>query len=823
MKTVTADFLTAQKRPDSKVVRTIEYKRRYWKQSTRAYDWETDWTELPVKYISTISPITWQLDTDILNEFKVSNVTLVLDNNFGYFNFDNANGFFGPDSGSPMYPYEPYWTKFRVKAGFRLADDSEETISMFTGVLSGDPVFDSDEKTIQINVQGLEATLLNTTAEDIATTVTQENVGTGNASTVDFTTLNPGVAIIKLVSKAGLTQTEGSNYSVSQLNEATLGAKVTFVVAPDVGQVIRVTYLYWPQSLSFKSLVESLLTAGGVPSLNQEVQDVIFGNSVINTQNYTTEADWEAGTLSAINSTFFPGSLIIDYDNSALRSATGWENSMTGWTEETRWGSQTGKWTSDGTKLTGAGVTGLNNVSVISRASGGQIIGSWRVDFTLATNTAKFEYIFAGNNSTQLGLSMGVRGDFAGHALVYAGYGSFGTLGLGAVGQTATWTYDSSSHSLIVSREANGRMRLFLDGVLKLDFISTDLNTIFDTYIQTTDIALLTVGSSSSASTIDNLYTPITTLTGNWISAAIDMSSTPSAWGTFESSDVPDGGTIVYSTNASADNITYDGFVDVSSNIPQSTLRRYIKIKAIISISSSVDGDPTLNSIAFRWVTSGVVVTLPVLTGSSVYEAIQKLGEFANYEFGFGPDEVFFFRPKTAGVSVLDLTQSDFNSKISGMTNGYDRMYGTVRAIYGSITKEITDTFDFSSSPRARIENKRFEINPDSNIQIPASADIATGVAQTLFAYFSKPRKRFKLMTKFLPQLDLSDVVNVTMINNTPNKLWWLGDNQVLLGDKTVTLWGEKNQLAFDMDAKIIGARYNVDQHNCEFDLEEVL
>jgi hypothetical protein len=279
-------------------------------------------------------------------------------------------------------------------------------------------------------------------------------------------------------------------------------------------------------------------------------------------------------------------------------------------------------------------------------------------------------------------------------------------------------------------------------------------------------------------------------------------------------------------SRTSADGVSFDSWIArTGSNTPGSTLRRYIQIRIRFTIDTDSlgTGDFVERSTTLRWITSSSTVTLPAFTGVNVYEAIQKIGEFTNYEFGFGPDEVFFFRPRSTGSSLMSITQSDYNSKITGFTPGYDRVYGTVRAVYGEVVKEITDTADFPTSPKSRIANKRFEISPDSNIQIPPTADIATGIAQELFIYFSQPKKRFKLITKFLPQLDLSDVINITMAVSTPNKLWWLGDNSVVLGDKTVFLWGEKNQLAFDMDAKIIGARYDTERHNCEFDLEEVL
>ncbi len=47
MKTVTDDFIVAQKKPDTQFVRVVEYKRRLWSKSAQAFTWEAAWTSLP--------------------------------------------------------------------------------------------------------------------------------------------------------------------------------------------------------------------------------------------------------------------------------------------------------------------------------------------------------------------------------------------------------------------------------------------------------------------------------------------------------------------------------------------------------------------------------------------------------------------------------------------------------------------------------------------------------------------------------------------------------------------------------------------------------
>ena len=80
MKTVSTAFKDAQKAPAAVSMRRLSYKRRYWVEASKAYTWEAALTVLPENEIVSVSPITGKLDTDNLNEFKISNVNLVLKN-----------------------------------------------------------------------------------------------------------------------------------------------------------------------------------------------------------------------------------------------------------------------------------------------------------------------------------------------------------------------------------------------------------------------------------------------------------------------------------------------------------------------------------------------------------------------------------------------------------------------------------------------------------------------------------------------------------------------------------------------------------------------
>ena len=177
MKTVTTALRLALARNKGEATREVSYK-RYWDTAALAYVWEAAWTVVSRADVVAVSPVTEQLDSEQLNEFKVSNVTLTLLNTDNRWREDNPFGIFAQDSGSPGLQYDPYWTKFRVRVGIRLPDGSDEYVSLFSGVAVEYTSASNDQ--VQVTVQGLESLLMNANAEDVASTLQTLAQGSAN-------------------------------------------------------------------------------------------------------------------------------------------------------------------------------------------------------------------------------------------------------------------------------------------------------------------------------------------------------------------------------------------------------------------------------------------------------------------------------------------------------------------------------------------------------------------------------------------------------------------------------------------------------------------
>lgn len=830
MKSVSTAFLDKLKDPNAIVTKEISYKRRYWQQSTRSFIWEGDWTILPEKEVVRISPITGKLDTERLNEFKISNVTLLVKNNENQWKDSHSGGKFGPDSVSPTYPYIPYWTKFRVRTIVKLYDGTSESLTIFTG-LATDYQTASDDQ-MQITIQGLESLLIKGKAENVSTRVVGENVGTANGVLTQFSTAFTGVGIIEEVSVGGLKQTAGTIYSISQLNELILGAKITFAAAPASG-IVRVTYRYWKQDRTVEDLVADLATEAGIPGGSQDIDPVIFPSGVINALLVTSQSEWEDGTLTDLDSSSVPGSIFLNFNGQKTLLDDFSDFNMTAnpvWTQYTN-------------KLLQfdavPGFIYMDQSPVVTNATMGaytpstKVIGTWQFKFGEgdsagswgAGSNAEFAFMASGaslatgptnaysvrghQDAGQLKLQL-IRRDAAGAVTV-----------LSSVNVAFQFYFTYRTYKVV--RNAAGEMRIYVDGVLYITY--TDLTFTTSSYVAVH--SFVNGSANHPGKKWDEIYIPSDVIDGEYISEAFDLTASVTTLGRLTFDEDLNGGEITWFTRTSTDGISWDAWVEIASNGQiLSDVKRYLQVKAEISCDSDAQNNPIIDSWTLEYSTTVTAISLANFTGQTCYEAIQALGTFANYEWGFTASEDFFFRSKVVTKSESFILSRKTNLKnITGLTNGYDQVYTEVKATYGNFETIIKSPGDHVDDPSLRYGNQVLELS-DGGILIAEDVNIAKGVAAVFFAAVSKPKKRLKAICKYLPHVDLSDIGLISYDAFPQKKLWWLGDKNVYLGQTDIYFMGPNAQLIGELTGfygKVMGFRHDADMKFSELDFEEVL
>ncbi len=809
MKTVSTAFKAAQKAPAAVSVRRVSYKRRYWVQATNSYTWEASWTLLPESEVVSVSPITGKLDTDRLNEFKISNVNLVLKNERRQWKAGKRGGYFGATDTYP-YGFEPYWTKFKIESGYDINGTATFT-PLFVGVLTGfDTTAASD--TVHVDVRGLEALLENANAENISTLVTLENLGTGNGINKDFTTLFNGVGLIKEVAVGGVIQKAGKDFTVSQLNEIKTGAKISFKVSVGSGVAVNATYTFWKNKIYGHDLVKELLTEAGIPGSSQIVSDVAYSFPLYQTRtidSYLEWADYTSLTLGTGGVTVsesqgdcridwtLQGALVRDFTTTGFNGISG------------TWALSSGRWKA--TALTGG--------FALSELSQNYVIGAWKIDVMVGSGVGEFGFFPIG----------GSYGSFPHNAYeVYGTLNGSGTdtikmfkrNGTGAATQIGSTSTPSATPigvwaTYTVTRTHSGRFRVYRNGILLID--------VTDTSYTSSIRAFLSVSNNTDLF-FDNYYQPITLPQGAYVSKVFDLGGTPTNYGPVQISETV-GGTLPagIATDVSDDGSIWEGITDTSGYEIMSSKKRFLKVIVILNGALSSGGETVVHSVGFSAETKTSPIELANFTDKTVYQAIQEIASLYNYEWGFKEDETFFFRSKNADHSIDQAIDSSNNIvDLTNIDDGISRVYSEVQAKYGEFDVTVGDGGVTRDGPTTRYGKRRLSIN-GGGLLLDPEVDIATGSAREVYNSLKTAKRTMKAKIKLMEWLDLSDTVSVTFNDNIPPRPWFFGDTSAYYGDTTLYFFGDSDQTFKDLICKVVGYRHDTENKTSEFDLEEIL
>jgi hypothetical protein len=797
--------------------------------AANGYIWESNWTALPETQVIGVSPITAQLDTQTENEFQVSNATITLINFQNQWVLSNPQSIFGPDSGSPTYGYVPNWTKFQINAGLVYAGGTTELVTLFTGIAT-DFNFNSTDSQVQVTVSGEQAFLTNSPATVVSNTSTLENIGTGNGTNKAFNTAHMSVGIIQGVYLAGVLQTPGTAYTLSNLSSPTTVATITFITAPGSGVAVTCTYIYWLSNQKLETLVAALATAAGIPTANQQISPVSFPNSIINSHTYQTQTDWQSGTLSAIDTTTTAGNILPDYTDPLASQTVAWFDFSDGGTPP--WGmpktASGGTWSygTSGLQIKNTSNTGMEaSVYKAYNQASGRWVFTWKEIGSGGLSFLDFSFMAqavgtAGPSINFLYQGYRVRSSRSGGTLTVTLDRQDAILtGPNLLSTSFSYT-DGNTVTIEVVRSPTGLFTLIVNSTL----VGTATDTTYTTgaYIGVTQSGSEGLNAGVALS-VASLQVPAAVEVSTWTSPAFDSGATPTSWQNVALTNIPSGATLTVYTAASSDNITYDAFVATTANsIVNSALKRYLKAQIQINTTLASNQNPSVSILTVGSITSSTVITMADFTGDTCYDAIQALAGMANYEFGFDTVENFFFRPKSASlIPVMAINQSLYVVDILSQTTGVERVYSSVIVTYGAYTAEIDDP---GGAPGSALTTFGYnQLQPGSaSFLVSADANVANGMAQTLYNFWSVIRPEIQIATTFLPQLDLSDIVTLSFHNNLPEPAWYWGDTDVYWGMPGIYYYGGNNQLLHNLRCKVVGYRIDTDDWSCEYNLEGV-
>ena len=735
MKSVTSTLIADQEKTSAVYKRTIYLSKR----SSDGASWDAPIDITPL--VKQVGKITWQLDTDGLNVWKLSNCTLVVKNENNEWKDDNDLGLF---SGKQAYN-----SKIDIKAGQMLPDGTFEQLYIFRGVIT-DIMTDSKSATAQIVISGLESLLGLADAENVSTLVTGENIGTGDGLAGPFgPTTHPGVGVVKAVYVAGTLMEPGRHYKVEQLNDKTQGATITFNAGyyPTTGQAVTISYTYWYQNETIDYLVKKLLDEAGVASY--EVNPVVFDNDVLYSWLQSEQTDFEAsGNIrTRVDTSTAPGEIRLQWNvldtfipNGSFEAGLSqWSHTAGFYTDTSvkRSGNQ-----SAAAQLYSAGDPGDSGTlvcNILDPQAGDGIVKQYVLNkqsgWTLVTSPAADLVGYIGAN-----LKIQFVMTFA--------------LGYGTQTQSITsnaFAYtggDLTGYYIFTTHTESGPTRRYYN--VWLD-----------------DIAYVVNNYSAN---------------GSYTSPALDCGTSLKHYSKLNyTSVVPSNVSLYAFTQSSDDGLSWtEPFVQLASDgTIQSAVKRYIRVRFDF-YTTYWGATPHLLDFTLNYATSSITISLADFTGMTIQQAIGELAAMADYEMGFrAEDGVYFFRSKSPSTAIAyNFTEDKNLVSISNNKPGWDKVFNWVSVSYGKYTKDMSPDTEGESAPNSfTLYGKRKLSLSGGSLALDDSVDLATGVAMRYYGRYKLPKKTWRVLSKFIPQIDLSDTVRC---------------NLLLPGDKRAyTLWGD--------------------------------
>jgi hypothetical protein len=825
MQTASAEFKRALAKSNPVYKKTIELCRRYWTGTAYVYDTALDVTDQMIE----CGKIMWKLDREAFGRWTFDNTTIKFRNDRNQWKQDNSAGYF-------TTTYLLHQTKIRVKVGVQLSDGSYEEIYCFTGYVSDDPIYSPEEKSASVTLISGMSIFEKFIDKDIGyyqgtnelfAWVIGQTVGTTNSNTV---------GLIQRVIRGATIETATelrpqTDYTVSGLNGHGTPATITLTNAITEGEYAWVTYRNWIEDKPIEYLVRDVLSRCGFGSTGQSyVEDVVFSTDLESTWLQTSQADWEADSLSNIDTASAPGSFSIKALWDLIDDFADGD-----YTADPVWTVHAGSWSVASGKLksTIAAGGGLACISTPSTKT----TGTWA--FAASNSDSKYNACRIWFMANSIGLD-GTPDN--GYFLEFVDY---------KVG--STWTTAQG----VLYKKVNGVETMLLEGYGAVTHVTRAADgtitvgdhggaypnrTVVDTSIQTSSMFCVSTVSTDDAATeqtLDNLYVttsqdafyPVVTGLPTLISTINDCGGTVTKYGRFYPLYSANGCTVsfyTYSSSSSDFSTGNDpaGYVAVSSTGGIGSLvQRYLRFKVVLE--NPLEGafvTPVVDSILINYYNATTTIQVANYTGMNALQVLETFSKLSCSEMGFTGSGMFVFRSRTTSApSVLDITESEIRA-VSNITSGIERLYNVVEAVIGNYSVLVQDA---AAAPNTinKYGARKYNVN-ETNLLPGAEVNLAYSVAPTILAYTSVPRKRCSIELRNMPHLELGDIVTVYHAQPEALRQWKWGDSDVRWGQADLEFYDEATEterlLLWGVQMRVEGMELDIENWTTTLDLVEV-
>lgn len=753
MKQLSSLMTEALNSPSPGYVRKFLLHRRVWDETAGKYVFGA--AEDITKYVTETGCIKWKLDNEGYGVWNAAGLSVTLD--AGLFPSGEASSVYG--------------ARIDVYAGV-FSSEGENYAKIFRGFIMREPSFNFEERSWIIYLSGELSRLGSYGAAELSIVKKEvllssrpaDSPASEDGGYIDFTLPDKAVGEILDLRcgplengfEAASPLKAVNEYEASSLNSYKYPGKITLLSALKPGFALWASYRVWHTDKSIEWILENTLKLCGDPE--KYIENVNYEGKIESFFAQPSDADFFQGThdFAEVSSdkVTLPSSFLKDasYD---------WEVIVQ---------------TNLPFQLTPNSVgidDGQLTVPGLVAAPCTQAYGTWEVECTMLWNETiaqYFYYVWQGDHVNGSGYCFqhtkydSYRLFFAFFKVTGGNYEQLGMVWMDRDNQTYRVRYR-------ICRYEDGSVRFMVKPLTPVEGPWNDFGIVCtDNEYKTSEyhrIIMTTYGNnhfysiklSPQAATGSGDAAPY----ANYYSPVIDGGSRLSSWKNFTASGEAGGGSCRYYTRSkNAQDLPWGDWnlIEPGSVINESG--RYLQLKWAGQSDAAQTSVPKLTGWRAEWEGTGVNIAMINTSSMSCLDVVQELARLSGYQIGFDSEGTFFFKQRPVlSEASLKLTENDIIS-VESVSGGADKLYNRVSVNFGNYSC-IVDDFTLGL-PRPNLIDKYGlkELSVASGALLPAqNANLARACAPSIYKEAGRLKKRAVLICRFLPQIELGDVIEV--------------------------------------------------------------
>ena len=725
---------------------------RTWQAATETYTFSA--AQDITKYILETSKIKWKLDNEGYSVWNnaVLNLTLSNQNN----SFDETNTFWAG-------------AKIEVYISAKIANTStNEEIKIFQGFVLEGPVYDNENRTLNLSLTGQLALLDTFSAQSLTQTEELETLTpTLENPTKKFTTQNNTVSEIIAVYQ-GATEDGIENatllkaqndYTISDLSQYNKPAAITLNVDLPQDNSLWCTYRYYYTDKTCEWIAGQIADICAAPS--RQIDPVFYSSTI--EANYSCPAynEFSEGTLNAL--TITNNTLQLE-DNFLQDTDYTWTNLYSP-------SNQTVTVTPSSILVVGPKMMPEGSEALF-RAPATQAYGTWEAEVSVVQEDNIYQYNYFISSTDSLSTTNGYMLSFE-YSYDYIFF-NLSRITAGQITFLKQWYYQTGRYMqrfrYRISRTQDGTFNVWFKNITSGSAWVSVVGGAYQDNTYTTSNYQFFRMTGYGGNNVYNYQTSQLVATGSgtlspngtYLSPVISAGINFKNWGklTFQQT-LNNGNGIFYMRFKDEDDVNWSAWESISNNQDITSTKNCAQIKWEAQSDNSQTQSPVLSSFVLTWEVSGVNIAIVSTKNMSCLDVMKELATLSGYQIGFDSNGKFLFLNRSLNTTPsLTLEAKDIIS-LESLDSGLNKLYTRVKVQFGEFSYQV-DPFTLEEERPNIIDKYGVKELALSSAFLPAqNANLARAAAPDIYMRACSKKQRIALICKFLPQIELGDILQI--------------------------------------------------------------